>query len=119
MIASLASTQWRGKMKEVVAFEKRDRDGLWLQTSLSEPVSRAGRVEVWMLDLDEAADAGSEASVLSSDELARATRFRFDRDRICFIRCRAALRGLLGECLQMPADEIGFEYLRGGKERVK
>ena len=55
----------------------------------------AGHVNVWRVRLDEAADTDSEASVLSPDEIARASRFHFEKDRIYFTRCRSALRHLL------------------------
>ncbi|MGO9088041.1 MAG: 4'-phosphopantetheinyl transferase family protein [Candidatus Sulfotelmatobacter sp.] len=68
--------------------------------------------------LDEPATAGSEANVLSPDEIGRATRFHFERDRIHFTRCRSVLRGLLAGYLVIPATEIRFEYLTSGKPQV-
>ena len=41
-----------------------------------------GRIDVWSVRLDEPAKAGSEAVVLSPDEIARASRFHFEKDRI-------------------------------------
>jgi len=78
----------------------------------------AGRVDVWSVRLDEPARAGSEVVVLSPDEVARANRFHFERDRIHFTRCRSALRALLGSYLAIPAAEIRFEYLAGGKPQL-
>jgi len=77
-----------------------------------------GRVDVWSVRLDEPARAGSEVVVLSPDEVARANRFHFERDRIHFTRCRSALRALLGSYLAIPAAEIRFEYLAGGKPQL-
>lgn len=77
-----------------------------------------GRVDVWRVRLDEPAKAGSEASVLSTDEIARASRFHFEKDRIHFTRCRSALRGLLAGYLAIPAAEIHFEYLTSGKPQL-
>jgi 4'-phosphopantetheinyl transferase len=77
-----------------------------------------GRVDVWSVHLDEEAKASSEAGVLSPDEVARAGRFHFEKDRRHFIRCRAALRLLLAEYLVIPADQIQFEYLTGGKPQL-
>jgi 4'-phosphopantetheinyl transferase len=62
--------------------------------------------------------AGFEASVLSSDEIARAGRFHFQKDRIHFARCRSALRRTLSDYLAIPASEIRFEYLASGKPQI-
>lgn len=78
----------------------------------------AERVDVWRVRLDESAKAGSEASILSPDEIARASRFHFERDRIHFSQCRSALRGLLAGYLIIPAAEIRFEYLASGKPQL-
>jgi 4'-phosphopantetheinyl transferase len=77
-----------------------------------------GRVDVWSVRLDEPARAGSEVVVLSPDEVARANRFHFERDRIHFTRCRSALRALLASYLAIPASEICFEYLASGKPQL-
>jgi 4'-phosphopantetheinyl transferase len=77
-----------------------------------------GRVDVWSVRLDEPAKAGSAAAVLSPDEIARASRFHFEKDRIHFIQCRSALRGLLADYLAIPAAEICFEYLASGKPQL-
>jgi 4'-phosphopantetheinyl transferase len=78
----------------------------------------AGRVDVWSVRLDEPAKVGSEVVVLSPDEIARASRFHFEKDRIHFTRCRSALRDLLAEYLTIPAAEIRFEYLTSGKPQL-
>jgi 4'-phosphopantetheinyl transferase len=76
-------------------------------------------VDVWRVGLDEPPPAaGCEASVLSADEIARASRFHFEKDRIHFTRCRSALRGLLANYLDIPAAEIRFEYLTSGKPQL-
>ena len=77
--------------------------------------SSAVRVDVWRVALDVASRA---RSVLSPDELARADRFHFERDKLRFIRCRSALRALLSDHLAIPADAIRFEYSANGKPRI-
>jgi 4'-phosphopantetheinyl transferase len=91
---------------------------LWSKAP-SPPAFPTGHVDVWRLRLDEPAPAGSEASVLSADEIARANRFHFDKDRIHFTRCRSALRGILAGYLAIPATEIRFEYLTSGKPQLE
>jgi 4'-phosphopantetheinyl transferase len=98
---------------------KSSHDGSWspAPSTLKFP---ACRVDVWRVHLDEPLKAESGAdvlspAVLSPDEIARARRFHFEKDRIHFARCRSALRGLLGDYLLIPAAEIHFEYLTSGK----
>jgi 4'-phosphopantetheinyl transferase len=75
-------------------------------------------VDVWKLCLDEPSQPDSPASVLSSDEVARASRFHFDKDRNRFIRCRSVLRFLLADYLGAAAAEIRFEYSTSGKPQL-
>jgi 4'-phosphopantetheinyl transferase len=55
---------------------------------------------------------------LSSDEKARAERFRFDLHRDRFIAGRAQLRQLLGACLGQPPESLRFEYGPNGKPEL-
>jgi len=77
-----------------------------------------GRVDVWRVRLDELPRAGSRTDSLSADEIARSSRFHFDKDRVHFTRCRAALRSLLGDYLAIPAPEVRFEYHASGKPQL-
>ncbi len=107
-------------MKEVSALAgnpKQRPATLWSQAP-STPAFPTGRVDVWRVCLDEPAPAGAEGSVLSPDEVVRAGRFHFEKDRIHFTRCRSALRGLLAAYLAIPATEIRFEYLASGKPQL-
>lgn len=85
------------------------------QSPQSFPISR---VDVWRVRLDQAATAGAETGVLSPDEIARAGRFHFEKDRIHFTRCRSVLRTLLAGYLAIPATEIRFENLSNGKPQL-
>ncbi|MGA9526806.1 MAG: 4'-phosphopantetheinyl transferase superfamily protein [Terriglobales bacterium] len=81
-------------------------------------------VDVWRLRLDDPAvgetrHAISESKgVLSLDELNRAARFHFERDCARFVRCRAALRGLLARYLDIAPADIRFSYNASGKPEV-
>jgi len=86
----------------------------WSQ-ALSPLTFPAGRLDVWRVRLDEWETSGPELSILAPDEVGRASRFHFEKDRLHFIRCRSALRHLLAVYLQIPAAEICFEYFAGGK----
>jgi len=93
------------------------RDAPWSQVAgpLSFPV---GRVDVWRLRLDHSSTAHPEAGVLSPGEIARASRFHFEKDRTRFICCRSALRCLLGDYLGVRAAELLFEYSTNGKPQL-
>src|ERR1700691_2090671 len=72
----------------------------------STPTFPTSRVDVWKLHLDEPLNMESGDIVLSPDEIARASRFRFEKGRIHFTRCRSALRGVLSAYLLIPSAEI-------------
>jgi 4'-phosphopantetheinyl transferase len=74
----------------------------------------ADEVHVWRLDLDDAVETAVRA-VLSPDELARAARFHFERDRRRFVSARAALRHILGGYLGLPPARLAFVYSHHGK----
>jgi 4'-phosphopantetheinyl transferase len=80
----------------------------------SHRASLAGEAHIWIADLD-APEARAAPSVLTSDELARAARFHFERDRRRFVAGRALLRRLLGGYLGSAASEITFVYGARGK----
>jgi 4'-phosphopantetheinyl transferase len=96
---------------------KRRLDTSWSQAPLPRTFP-AGRVDVWRVRLDERETADSGASILSPDEVARAGRFHFEKDRLHFSRCRSVLRLLLAGYLQVPAADVRFDYLPGGKPRL-
>ncbi|HSS21520.1 MAG TPA: 4'-phosphopantetheinyl transferase superfamily protein [Pyrinomonadaceae bacterium] len=74
----------------------------------------ADEVHVWLANLD-AFGPESLRSLLAEDELARADRFHFDKDRNHFIVARGLLRRLLTSYLGSNAAELKFEYGRMGK----
>ena len=53
--------------------------------------------------------------ILSTDELERAGRFRFERDQKRFIVARGILRKILGRYLEMNPHKLRFEYTSHGK----
>ena len=71
-------------------------------------------MHVWRIALDRG-DGDSLRSGLSSDELARAARFHFERDRTRFSVARAALREILAHYLGASPAEIAFVYGDHGK----
>ncbi len=68
-------------------------------------------VDVWRVDLEAiAADESRWQQVLSSDELTRASRFHFVRDRQRFIAARAWLRMILAGYLRTDPNGLTFTY---------
>jgi 4'-phosphopantetheinyl transferase len=73
-------------------------------------------VHVWQTSLDmSASDLARLRGILSPDECARADRFHFEVDRRRGIIGRGYLRLLLGQILDLPANELQFEYDEFGK----
>jgi 4'-phosphopantetheinyl transferase len=78
-----------------------------------------GEIDVWISELDTLAPRFDELqAVLSTDELARASRLHFDRDRCRFICARAILRILLGRYTGWDPRALRFEYGTRGKPRL-
>ena len=77
------------------------------------------QVHVWRIALDSAdVDLPRWLDTLSSDERARADRFRFPSDRAAYVLTRAIARDLLaGYCGVAPAT-LTFEYGATGKPRL-
>lgn len=59
-----------------------------------------------------------EWRILSADERARAERFKFDEPRIRLVRCRSALRTILGRWLDVSPSTLRFDYGEHGKPRL-
>jgi 4'-phosphopantetheinyl transferase len=106
------------KQVSVLASVPRKRhDGQWSRppTGLTFP---SDRLDVWQVRLDEPGKSDTAACVLSYDEVARANRFHFEKDRNHFSRCRSTLRCVLASYLAVQAAEIRFQYLPGGKPQI-
>lgn len=57
-------------------------------------------------------------SLLSSDEVARADRFHFDRDRMRYSRARGQLRRVLGNATKQDPAALVFDYGAQGKPHL-
>jgi 4'-phosphopantetheinyl transferase len=84
------------------------------------PCLRPGHVDVWRVSIDEPLSSvpDGDASVLATDELARAGRFHFEKDRCRFTRCRSALRVLLGRYLDLSPSRVRFICGPNGKPEI-
>jgi 4'-phosphopantetheinyl transferase len=75
-----------------------------------------GALHVWRAGIDLAEEEFAPlARSLSPDELQRAARFRFERDRRRFVAGRGILRSLIAAYLGCRACEIAFVYGARGK----
>lgn len=72
-------------------------------------------VHIWRASLSPLTLNPQPSTFLSPDELARAERFHFDRDRQRYIAGRGALRLILGRYLDCQPAEIAFDYGPQGK----
>jgi 4'-phosphopantetheinyl transferase len=73
-------------------------------------------VQLWRVDLEATgADESRWRQVLSSDELARASRFHFARDRQRFVAARALLRRILASYLATDPNSLAFCYSKKEK----
>ena len=73
--------------------------------------------ELWQVRLADA-DGDDLAHVLDDDELARAARLRFERDRRRYVASHVALRQVLARRTGRPAAALRFEAGEHGKPRL-
>jgi 4'-phosphopantetheinyl transferase len=89
------------------------------QTAPGELTFPVDRIDVWRVPLDRQEPGEQDLQgILARDEVERAARFHFARDRSRYIRGRAALRTLLGQYLEMPPEELRFHYENNGKPEI-
>lgn len=77
------------------------------------PVLSNNEVHVWCASLEQ--NAADCALLLSADEQARARRFRFEREQRRFTIGRGLLRLILSRYLNIPPENLQFEYGTYGK----
>ena len=78
-----------------------------------------GEVHVWRARLDRApGDVERLAALLSADELDRAARFKFERDRGRYVVGRGLLRTLLARYVGWSPSALEFEYGEFSKPRL-
>ena len=86
------------------------------QSAISAGRLSAGEVHLWDADLAvEAHRLAQLASYLDQDELARADRFHFERDRRRFMAGRGLLRQILASYLDLAPYAVRFNYTGNGK----
>ncbi len=79
----------------------------------------SGRVHVWRASLDvPAARVQSLKRTLAGEELRRAKRYHFQKDRDRFVVGRGLLRAILSEYLRTEAGQLRFRYNAHGKPEL-
>jgi 4'-phosphopantetheinyl transferase len=78
------------------------------------PTLSANEVHFWRANLDDY-DVVSLRPLLAVDEISRADRFHFDKDRNHYIVARGLLRKLLASYLDTEAAKLNFSYAEKGK----
>jgi len=92
-----------------------------LQWSLppKSPSLASDRVHVWRAYLDvPAARVESLQRTLAAEELRRAKRYRFQKDRDRFVVARGFLRAILSEYLRTEPSQLRFRYNAHGKPEL-
>lgn len=79
----------------------------------------AGAVHIWHIDLLPAGERIPDCrNFLADEDLQRAERFHFDRDRRRFVAAHAAMRNILAQYLGVSAREILFHAAEKGKPQL-
>ena len=92
-------------------------DPIWRSPSPAEDlILSSDEVHVWRASLDLPGSCIQRLKLtLSADELNRAERFHFQRDRHHFIVARGLLRAILGRYLRLAPHQLRFSYTPYGK----
>lgn len=81
----------------------------------SVPKLSSSEVHIWDFPLTTDGSVERYSKLLSPDELARAARFRFEKDARRFTVARASVRSILGAYVHCGGHDLHFEYSQQGK----
>lgn len=93
-------------------------DSIW-QTPAQPPTLTDSQVHIWRANLElSTPEIEQLTTLLSTDEIARANRFRFVQHKSKFIAARGILRQLLGNYLKVSPRSLTFTYSDRGKPQL-
>jgi 4'-phosphopantetheinyl transferase len=76
-------------------------------------------VDIWQVHLIAEEEMIKDCrKLLAADEIQRADRFHFERDRKRFLIARAAMRNILARYVNIPAKQLIFSYGEKGKPEL-
>ncbi|MEO8211506.1 MAG: 4'-phosphopantetheinyl transferase superfamily protein [bacterium] len=79
----------------------------------------ANEIHIYQSTLEKtAAEINDLESILSTDELTKAYRYKFEADKNNYIVCRALLRNILSDYLSIKPSLITFSYYEKGKPYI-
>jgi len=106
-------------MKEIFILPKAGDSVSWLVPP-ELPTLNNDEVHIWRASLEMTPyQLKTMERILSADELNRAGKYYFQKDRDCFIASRGLLRTMLGSYLLMQPDELRFCYGPFGKPALE
>jgi 4'-phosphopantetheinyl transferase len=87
----------------------------WTHTPAAQKIA-SHQIHIWRAALDATALQTEQLQAfLSADEIARADRFHFEKDRLRYIVARGTLRQILGLYLKSAPHALQFDYTHFGK----
>ncbi len=98
------------------SFRQKDDPARVWPDAPARPSASGQEVHVWLARLAQVYDRlDMLEQTLSADEVERAARFYFQRDRLQFIAARGVLRNILARYLQVDPAQVRFTYSEHGK----
>jgi 4'-phosphopantetheinyl transferase len=98
--------------------KKSNIDSIW-QIPLQPNKLRDNQVHIWRANLElSTLEIEQLTTLLSTDEIARANKFRFVQHKSRFIAARGILRQLLGNYLEVSPSSLTFTYSDRGKPQL-
>lgn len=95
-----------------------DQTPIWSAPS-DQPKLGPRDVHIWRTSLEPPPEAaGRFRTLLAADELTKADRFRFEKDRRHYSVARGILRELLSRYLGVPSTDLRFSYSEYGKPEL-
>jgi 4'-phosphopantetheinyl transferase len=81
---------------------------------------RKGELHLWLVNLNHHHSIVDEsAKILSLNEMTRAEKFHFEKDRTYYIIRRCILKEIISKYLKIPSKDVKYTYHKYGKPSLK